>query len=592
MNAIQLFTKHAPNKTFLAVVLGAFSGVLYAMLIPLVMKALSSDTSQLAVENKIVEVLGLEIAYSNFAGVFLTFCILILILNSFSQVILARVSMDVRFILRKNLYRRIQKAPISSVESVGPSRLLQALSNDVSAIVAGAQLLPNILTNVVTMLGMLGYLFYVDTNIFFYIVQVVIFGVITYQIPIIIGANSFFKARNHEDLLQEGFKGLVEGAKELKLSLEKTQVYEDEILIKQEKIVRGLQKRGFTAFNLASNYGNLLSFFAIGGLSFILLNYYVLTNAQITVAIMTLLYLSAPIGFLLNVIPQLSRTKIAINKIDKLYSELKVESVSDDYHPIKNWNSIQLRNIKFKYDEPFPSFVKPNSYGFIASLFKSKKIKTLVKSADQIKTFEVGPVDVEIKRGEITFITGGNGSGKSTLCKVISLHYIHTDGQITYDHDNIIDKNNITNFRHEINCIYSDYYLFDKALNQKSISADYEEQIHQYLKAFNLEGKVEYKDGNFSTLKLSDGQRRRLALVVSLVENKSLYVFDEWAADQDPEFKAIFYNEILSELKNKNKAVVVISHDDRYFHVADQLLHMESGQLRTTQRKRIDHDES
>lgn len=573
MNAIQLFTKYAPNKTFLAVVLGALSGVLYAMLIPLVMKALSSDSGDLAVENKIIEVLGLQIAYSKFATVFLIICIFILIFNSFSQVILARISMDVRFILRKNLYRKIQKAPISSIENVGPSRMLQALSNDVSVIVSGAELLPNILTNVVTMIGMLGYILYVDTHIFFYIVQVVIFGVLTYQIPVFIGAGYFYKARDHEDLLQEGFKGLVEGAKELKLSLEKKKFYEDEVLIKEEKTVRKLEKKGATVFNLASNYGNLLSFFAIGGLSFILLNYYVLTHAQITLAIMTLLYLTAPISFLLNVIPQLSMVKIAINKIDKMYSELAEENVSDEYEPIKNWNSIQLKNIKFKYDAPSPPAAK------------SEKNKKEITNTDPVKTFEVGPVDAEIRRGEITFITGGNGSGKSTLCKVISLHYIHTEGQLTYDHDTVIDESNITNFRHEINCIYSDYYLFDKALDQRSLSEDYEKQIHHYLKAFNLESKVEYKDGNFSTLKLSDGQRRRLALVVSLVENKSLYVFDEWAADQDPEFKAIFYNEILTELKNKNKAVVVISHDDRYFGVADQLLSMESGQLRSTKRK-------
>ena len=103
--------------------------------------------------------------------------------------------------------------------------------------------------------------------------------------------------------------------------------------------------------------------------------------------------------------------------------------------------------------------------------------------------------------------------------------------------------------------------------------------INRLLKQLKLDHKVTVVNGVFSTLALSDGQRKRLALLVALMEDRDIYLFDEWAADQDPLFKEIFYRTILPELKTKGKVVAVISHDDRYFDVADRILTMEQGRL-------------
>jgi len=119
--------------------------------------------------------------------------------------------------------------------------------------------------------------------------------------------------------------------------------------------------------------------------------------------------------------------------------------------------------------------------------------------------------------------------------------------------------------------------LFDRLLG--NVSQENQDVINRLLVDLNLSEKVSISNGRFSTTSLSDGQRRRLALLVSFLEDKDLYVFDEWAADQDPMFKETFYHQVLPTLKNKGKAVVVISHDDRYFDVADKILVMENGQL-------------
>jgi putative ATP-binding cassette transporter len=191
--------------------------------------------------------------------------------------------------------------------------------------------------------------------------------------------------------------------------------------------------------------------------------------------------------------------------------------------------------------------------------------------------YAIGPVSAQIKRGEITFIVGGNGSGKSTLSKVLSLHYPATGGDIYFD-GVALTKDNLNAYRQQIACIYSDYYLFKK-IHGSFDEEKLQQQVDFLLDLLELKDKVQFSNGSFSSLKLSDGQRRRLALLVAFLDDKDLYVFDEWAADQDPHFKKIFYFDILPSLKARGKAVVAISHDDRYFHVADQILLMEDGQL-------------
>ena len=556
MEALKLFSRYAPNKTFIAIVLGALAGLFYAFLIPIVMKALAEGNvgfpglPELPVEDDMATVLGFEVANVNLATLFFGLCIAILILKVCSEILLARLALYIRYVLRKDLYNRVQNAPIAALENVGPSRLIQSLSTDVAAIVNGAQLFPQILTNGVTLAGMLVYLAYLDFDVFLFVISSIACGILVYQIPVIIGTRDFVKARDHQDALQEAFRGLVDGAKELKLSQNKTSVYNDDVLFKEEHIVTGLEKRGMTIFSVAINIGALVCFFTVGGLGFVFINYHVISSADMLAAVMVLLYITGPIGMLLNFIPQIAQTHISLHKIDALYRELPNEAISKDTLIIGNWSRLKLVNAVYRYP----------------------------LTENQSRSFEIGPLDLEIKRGQITFIAGGNGSGKSTLAKLITQHYSPTDGFLSYD-DTRITAENLTSFRNEISSIYSDYYLFEHFINDGADSPKACEQIQYYLELFGIATKVQLQDGRFTTLKLSDGQRRRLALVVAIVEDKSLYLFDEWAADQDPEFKRVFYQEILPELKARHKAVVVISHDDRYFDVADQLLVMESGNL-------------
>jgi putative ATP-binding cassette transporter len=108
---------------------------------------------------------------------------------------------------------------------------------------------------------------------------------------------------------------------------------------------------------------------------------------------------------------------------------------------------------------------------------------------------------------------------------------------------------------------------------------DLDAQAHRYLIELELSAKVQVIDGVLSTISLSHGQRKRLALLSAFLEDRPIYIFDEWAADQDPHYREIFYSRLLPDLKARGKTVLVISHDDRYYHLGDRILRLDYGQL-------------
>ena len=132
-------------------------------------------------------------------------------------------------------------------------------------------------------------------------------------------------------------------------------------------------------------------------------------------------------------------------------------------------------------------------------------------------------------------------------------------------------------YRQHFSVIFADFYLFKRLLG-----IDYgslESQAKEYLKALQLEHKLTIDQGSFSTISLSQGQRKRLALLTAYLEDRPIYLFDEWAADQDPLFRELFYTKILPQLKARQKLILVISHDDHYFHLGDRRIKLDSGQI-------------
>ncbi len=202
-----------------------------------------------------------------------------------------------------------------------------------------------------------------------------------------------------------------------------------------------------------------------------------------------------------------------------------------------------------------------------------RKLRFSYREDDGEVSFTSGPLDLTLARGETVFIVGGNGSGKSTAMKMICGLYIPDDGDIEVD-GTAIGKEERQDYRELFSAVFSDFHLFDRLYGLPDADA---EKVSGLISRMELDGKVTFSDGRFSTTALSTGQRKRLALIVALLEDRDIYLFDEWAADQDAHFREFFYTELMPELKHRGKTVLAVTHDDRFWSYCDRRLYMDMG---------------
>ncbi len=270
---------------------------------------------------------------------------------------------------------------------------------------------------------------------------------------------------------------------------------------------------------------------------------------DVAVKVMTaFLFIMGPLFQIVNTFPELLKAEaaaISIDRMEKRLEESRQERVADA-PPITSFSEIRLQDLEFHFTDP--------------------------KVAHP---FTVGPLNLTIPAGEILFLAGGNGSGKSTLLKLLLALYRPQEGAVMID-DVAVDGSNEEAYQNLFSIIFSDFYLFDQLYGLSEVDED---KVNALIEDLGLGGKTRLVNGEFETLDLSTGQRKRLALLVSLLEDKPICVFDEWAAEQDPSFRKRFYREILPELKARGKTIIAVTHDDKYFDAADQLLQMDEGQL-------------
>ena len=197
------------------------------------------------------------------------------------------------------------------------------------------------------------------------------------------------------------------------------------------------------------------------------------------------------------------------------------------------------------------------------------------QSLEDKRHFDLGPITTTFEAGKVYFIRGQNGSGKTTLIRVLLGLYAPTKGFITVD-DQLVNQPSSSAYRDLFAVVFSDFFLFKKlyGISQESLV-----EGQSLIEMFQLEDKVKILNGQFDTIHLSTGQRKRLGLLEALLEDKQFVILDEWAADQDPEFRKYFYQVLIPYIKGLGKTLIAISHDDRYFDVADEIITIDQGKL-------------
>ncbi|HLP78866.1 MAG TPA: cyclic peptide export ABC transporter [Candidatus Paceibacterota bacterium] len=540
MNLLKFTWRNCRGTMVITTVTAVLSGACNAALIALVNSALTKPVRPGAVLIWCFVAVGLGKIITNFTA----------------QAMLAKLSQGVIADLRRGLIRKILTVPLRHLEEMGAPRLLVALTDDITNITNALLAVPLAAVNVAILLGGAVYLGWLSWQILCAIGILIVIGGIGYRMIVASAFHSLNLAREEGDTLYGHFRALTDGIKELKLHRNRRRAFlTDDI----QSATDAYQRHSVAAeirFVVAQNWTHLLYFALIGLILFLLPDIVAMNRQTLTGYVVTTLYLMGPLAGAMNSISLFGRANVALLKIENLGISLAQNSTEDcslekpEMTPV--FHEIRLENIVHTYRHE-----KDDSH------------------------FVLGPINLRFQSGELVFLVGGNGSGKSTLAKIITGLYVPEAGEIRLDGNLITDRNR-DDYRQLFSAVFCDFFLFNNLLGLGSGELD--EPAREYLDQLHLNHKVTVNNGTLSTTSVSQGQRKRLALLTAYLEDRPFYLFDEWAADQDPHFKNVFYTQLLPELKRRGKTVLVISHDDKYFHVADRVIKLDYGKLDTQPR--------
>jgi putative ATP-binding cassette transporter len=532
MKILVFFLQHSRKTVIASVLLGLLSGVCNAALLAAINAGLRGNHNA-------------TLLWS-FGGL----CGLLLLARFTSEVVLTKMVQKAMFTSRMNLCQQVLVTPLSHLERLGAARLLTTLTEDIPTITGVVGIVPVLCVNAALVIGCLVYMATLSWLLFALTMGFMVLGVAGYQLPIMKVHKLFRGARKNAEALQGHLRAMTHGTKELKIHRARRLAFMKDQLEATAAFMMRNTISALRLYSAAASWGQALVFIVIGFYLFFLPKVSHFNIAALTGYTLAFLYMMSPLQAIMNNIPQLGRANVAVQSLKELGFSLmndKPEEFTDTPPPENGWQTLTLQSVTHTHTNESDS-----------------------------GTFVLGPIDLRLEAGEMVFITGGNGSGKTTLVKLITGLYVTESGGIYLDEQPITDHN-IEWYRQHFSVVFSDFYLFEQLLGLDGPSATVKAQ--RYLQELKLAHKVEVVDGRLSTTDLSQGQRKRLALLTAYLEDRPIYVFDEWAADQDPYFKNIFYMHLLPELKSRGKTVLVISHDDRYYSVADRVIKLNEGQI-------------
>ncbi|TMP29965.1 hypothetical protein CWB99_07705 [Pseudoalteromonas rubra] len=479
----------------------------------------------------------------------------LLLCTYISQWQTARFATKLVYKLRSLLAKKFMVADYEHIERELGSKVSASLAFDISQISNGLALLPGLSIRFITIIFGMGYLCYQSPALF-----VVFFVSLLLSLLLsFFGSMQMFKKifvlREHGDKIFDIFRALSDGAKELAIDEGRKQFFFTHQVNPCLEEAHRKELSVHKIITLIQTWGASSLFLVIGTVVFYGIYLSNVSLEVLTSFVMLSLYLMQPISFILSSITPVVTCKNSLNKLSslKIYSghdaEMEGQNSFMSHEQVKapDWRSIELKDVVYKYTDN-------NGSGF-----------------------KVGPASVLIKKGEVLILEGGNGAGKSSIIKLLLGLYKVDRGGIYID-GKLVDATRDLGYKSLFSAIFSDYYLFKHVLDEKANIVS-ESDLRARLEELHLSNKVEINAGEMSTTSLSQGQRKRLALLLTYARNKEVLVFDEWAADQDPSYRAYFYERIIPELRSMGKTIIMISHDEKYFNVADRIYKVDEGKL-------------
>ncbi|MCY7297353.1 cyclic peptide export ABC transporter [Alteromonas sp. a30] len=505
---------------------------------------------------------------SSWLARFLLGIVALFALGFLSQWLLTLLS--TRFVakLRKTISTNILNANYAQLEYTGGHKLYAALTSDISSVSGALSTFPVFVFNLTAIFVCLLYLATQSLDLFTLLIGVLLVAVGTIQILMDASAVRIQALRESEDSLFSYFKALIDGSKELSVNRDRKRFFLDEQLHGGVQTMKGKERSAQLFMNISMNWGTTVLFIAMGIVAISASVFFQLPQPVVTTFVFVLIYLAGPIGGVINDQQVLIRGFVGAAKLDslRLNAQPLVETnaaanallhePSVAHKKLHDFERLQVRGLHYRYKD-------------------LEKLESEDANTDEYH-FSVGPIDFEIQRGEVVFFVGGNGSGKSTVAKLITGLYQYDSGELMLNGKAQTPEDDA--YRAHFYTIHAECYVFDTLLDEHGKLAD-DARSREWLERLGLAHKIRVENGVLSSTNLSSGQRKRLALLQAYLQDAPIYVFDEWAAEQDPIFRELFYTELLPELKRQNKAVIAVSHDDAYFGVADRVVKFDQGQI-------------
>ncbi|MBX2998051.1 MAG: cyclic peptide export ABC transporter [Caldilineaceae bacterium] len=534
MHLFRLFKFASMRTVWAAVLVGMTGGGASALIISLISRQLTGDA----------------LPTIPFALYFIGALITVISLNMIADWLLIRLAATTSYELGVHLARQILTTPFRRLEQTGSPRLFAVLTEDVSAISNALNSVPTLSISLAIVAGCLVYLAWLS--------PIALLTLAGLMIPAAAGYTFLHRrakqmarlALRERNVAYKQYEMLTAGIKELQVNHRRQSAFMNSLLRPTLASFRGKLVKTRTLSALANSWSQAMYFI------FILTLFLIAPTLQVDAAILTsyaliALYMRGSVNGILSSLPQWALAGVAINEIERLGFTFERKNGDPSLHsstPLSTQpTTLDLRNVT-------------HEYGGVS---------------DEVG-FTLGPVDLTLHSGQLVFLVGGNGSGKTTLVKLLVGLYTPESGTISLNGTPVAEAN-LEKYRQNFSVIFSDFYLFEQLLGIEDVNLD--ANALAYLMKLQLSHKVKVEDGKLSTIDLSQGQRQRLALLTAYMEDRPIYVFDEWAAGQDPHFKDIFYRELLPELRQRGKLVIVISHDDHYFDVADRIIKLDYGQI-------------
>jgi putative ATP-binding cassette transporter len=449
--------------------------------------------------------------------------------------------------LRVRLCAKLLLTQLRFLEKSGTGDLYTQLSADLNRLSGAAITFLAGFQAIVLLSFALIYLAWLSPIAFLATITTIIVGVSVHFAQDREARRNLVKARERQSAFFDIINDLLRGFKELKL----TRARRDGLMGHLSDVAgeyRELTVKAETLFLLSMLTSQTFTFVLIGILVFALPAVFPTQSTVIFQFLSTILFLIGPVETLASSVPSIARARVALSGIEVLEAQLDtgIAAEAPRIPAPAHFRQIEFRDVHYRF-----------------------------QGAEPEDEFDVGPIDLDIHRGEIVFFVGGNGAGKTTFLKLLSGLYQPLSGTIAVDGKSVTAADQ-QSYREMFGAVFGDFHLFRRLYGVRPPDP---ETVELLLSELQLDSKTKLRDGELTTIHLSSGQRKRLAYAVTRFLDRPIYVFDEFAADQDPAFRRYFYTSLLPQLRASGKTVVVVTHDERWFSVADRVVKMEYGRI-------------